>query len=295
MDEAPKMNQRWPHNKQFAFSLCFDIDGSTIWKLRAADFPNGKKYIRSISMGDYGPNQGVHNILTVLAQFGVKATFFVPAVIARDNPELMHDILAQGHEIAHHGYAHEYDYGETVAEQIALINHCQDIFQDVIERKAIGFRPTGGLLPGTVHELAHDPNNLYLISEKGAETPYYKYAGTAKTSLIELPARIEFDDYYQLSYNYFPPQPESQDRIAPYEDVIDNFKAEVAGAHEFGAHCITAFHPQVSGTPGKLLILKQLIQYITSFDDVWVAPCCDVAKFWQEQHYALEVKYDTTN
>lgn len=279
---------KWPNNKKSAFSFCFDIDGNTIWKLRAADYEDGDKFIRSLSLGDYGPKRGVNNILHILEKYGVHATFFVPAAIMKENPIWINKIKSAGHEIAHHGYGHEYDYGKTVQEQLDYIEHCQTVFQEVIGEKTVGFRPTGTLLPGTIKELAKDSNDLYLISEKGAENPYYKYAGNDKTSLIELPARIEFDDYYQVSYSYFPPQPESQDRIAPYQDVLDNFKDEVYGAHEYGAYCITAFHPQISGTPGKSLILEQLIQYIQSFDDVWLAPCRDVASYWKNAHQEEE-------
>lgn len=280
--QTQKTKKVWPDGKKFAFSLCFDVDSWTIWKLRANDYQNGDNYIRSLSLGDYGVECGVQNILDILDRYHVTATFFVPAIIMKQNSQLIKLIQSKGHEIAHHGYAHEYDYGETAREQLKYINQCQQIFEDVIGHPATGFRPTGSLLPEVVEKLSENSNNLYLISEKGAERPYYKKVNEKTTSLIELPARIEFDDYYQLSYNYFPPQPESLDRIAPYEDVLTNYKAEIDGAHEFQAHCITAFHPQVSGTPGKSIILARMIEYLQSFDDLWLAPCKEVAMYWRQ-------------
>ncbi len=278
------MPKSWIEGKKSAISLCFDVDATTIWKLRAADYPNGDEYIRSLSIGEYGIKRGVDTILKILSEYDIKATFFVPAVIMQENSEIIKKIKFQGHEIAHHGYLHEYSYGTTSVEQLKLINDCQNIFFKVLGEKAVGFRPTGQLLPETVLALEKQPDNLYLITEKGKEIPYYKKVNNQETTLVELPARIEFDDYYQLSYNFYPPQPGSLDRIASYEDVLDNLKREVDGAYQYGACCITAFHPQVLGTPGKSLILRQLIEYIQTFPDIWIGPCQNLAQWWKENN-----------
>ncbi len=58
---------------------------------------------------DLWPQRVVENterILELFESFSVKATFFALGWVAERYPELMREIVAQGHELACHGYAH---------------------------------------------------------------------------------------------------------------------------------------------------------------------------------------------
>ena len=49
----------------------------------------------------------VDRILALLARRGVRATFFTLGWVAERYPQLVREIVAQGHELASHGYGHE--------------------------------------------------------------------------------------------------------------------------------------------------------------------------------------------
>jgi polysaccharide deacetylase family protein (PEP-CTERM system associated) len=55
-------------------------------------------------------------LLDILADCGVKATFFVLGWIAEREPELIRTIVAEGHEIASHSYGHAQVYEQSQAE-----------------------------------------------------------------------------------------------------------------------------------------------------------------------------------
>ncbi|MHC4782914.1 MAG: polysaccharide deacetylase family protein [Planctomycetota bacterium] len=56
---------------------------------------------------DDGPNpESTPDILTLLDDLGVKATFFLIGENIKKHPELYHKIINQGHEIGDHGYRH---------------------------------------------------------------------------------------------------------------------------------------------------------------------------------------------
>ncbi|WP_445486739.1 polysaccharide deacetylase family protein [Niallia sp. 03133] len=255
-----------------SISLCFDVDGDTIWKLRAANYPQGETFLRSLSVGEYGVRRGVDRVLDLLAKYSFKATFFIPANVMKSHPKLVEKMMQLGHEVAHHGLGHEYHYGDTFEEQLAYIEQCQSIFHSVTGRLPVGFRPTGRLLPETI-EYLEENNVKYLISEKGNEIPKFKEIEGKKLRIVELPSRIEFDDYYQLSYNYYPEQPGSQDRIANYSDVLENMLAELKGMALYGKSAVTAFHPQVFGSPGKSLILEELLRFLANQKEIYVCTC----------------------
>jgi len=65
---------RWPDGKKCAVMFTFDVDGDTTWENGNRGLKNGEKYIKSLSVGQYGPKRCVDRILQKLDQYGVKAT-----------------------------------------------------------------------------------------------------------------------------------------------------------------------------------------------------------------------------
>ena len=49
-------------------------------------------------------------LLEILAEAGVRATFFVLGPVAEKHPELVREIAAAGHEVGTHGYSHTLVY-----------------------------------------------------------------------------------------------------------------------------------------------------------------------------------------
>ena len=90
---------KWPDGKRCAVMFSFDVDGDTTWENGNRGLPNGDRYLRSLSVGQYGPKRCVDRILDKLDEYGVKATFFVPGLTAERYPELIKKIDEKGHEI----------------------------------------------------------------------------------------------------------------------------------------------------------------------------------------------------
>lgn len=56
---------------------------------------------------DDGPDEDyTPRVLDLLKRYGVRATFFVVGEQARQNPELIHRLVAEGHTVANHSYYH---------------------------------------------------------------------------------------------------------------------------------------------------------------------------------------------
>ena len=59
-----------------------------------------------LSQGTYGAKVAVPQILELLRRHDLRATFFIPGRVAERYPERVREIIADGHEIGHHGYTH---------------------------------------------------------------------------------------------------------------------------------------------------------------------------------------------
>jgi len=277
-------NLKWPDNKKCAVMLSFDIDGETTWSNGNKGMKNGDKYLRSLSIGKYGPKRCLEDILKVLDKHNIKATFFAPSWIVENNQEIIRKISDEGHEIGHHGYKHERFYDKSYEEQVEIIDKSQEIFQDVIGKKAIGFRTPSGDWSDFTPELLIKKGFEYSSSMRGADYPYRTEINGKKTDFIEIPTKWELDDYVQMAYNLFPAEPSGQGRISSYDDVFNNFKWEFSGYYEYGLCISYMFHPQVIGTPGRLILLDDLIKFIEEKEDVWFAKGYEVAE-WIRNNY----------
>ena len=264
--------------------LSFDIDGDATWKNANAAFPGGINFLRSCSVGQYGPNRGTDAILKLLKKYNLPATFFVPGKIAETYPDLIRRINAEGHEIGLHGYTHELFFSYTLEQQADIIERCQNIFCDLTGHSARGFRtPSGDWSRGTP-KLLLEHGVDYSSSMRGNDRPYHTVIDGKKSRFIEIPARWELDDYVAYSYNYFPADPNGQDRISGYDALYDNFSREFDGYYEYGLSFTTLFHPQMSGTPGHLRVLEKLIRHMKERGDVWFTRGSELAQ-WYRDHY----------
>jgi polysaccharide deacetylase family protein (PEP-CTERM system associated) len=84
--------------------------------------------------------RNVDRILGMLDQHGTKATFFTLGWIAERYPELVRQIVAEGHELASHGYGHERASEQTAAAFFADINLAKLILEDLAGHEVKGYR-----------------------------------------------------------------------------------------------------------------------------------------------------------
>lgn len=262
----------------------FDVDGDTTWENGNRGLVNGEKYIKSLSIGQYGPKRAVDMILDMLTEYGVKATFYIPGLTAERYPHVVQKIDMAGHEIGHHGYAHERFAGKTVDEQIEIIEKSQNIFQHLIGKVPKGFRTPSGDWSVETPALLYERGFSYSSSMRGDDRPYRTVIDGKKTDFIEIPTKWELDDYVEMAYNLYPAEPAGQDRISCYRNVLDNFTREFEGGHRFGLCTSFMMHPQVIGTPGRIQILESLLKRVTSHDDVWIATGEEIANWYRSQN-----------
>lgn len=274
---------KWPEGRKCAVMFSFDLDGDTTWENGNRGLPGGDKYIKSLSVGQYGPKRCADRILDKLEQYGVRATFFIPGLTAERYPDVVKRIDAAGHEIGLHGYAHERFASKTIEEQIDIIERPQKIFKELLGHEVKGFRTPSGDWSVETPKLLYERGVRYSSSMRGDDRPYRTVIDGKETGFIEIPTKWEVDDYVAMAYNMYPAEPAGQDRISCYRDVRDNFMREFEGHYKYGLCISFMSHPQVIGSPGRIQILDYLLKNITAKEDVWVATGSEIADWYREQ------------
>ena len=279
-----KQSVKWPNGARCAVMLSFDVDGETIWANGNKHHKGGSNFIRSLSLGQYGPLHAVPRILYLLEEYKLPATFFVPAWTAEKYPEQFINIAKANHELGHHGYLHERFVDLSIEEQMEVIDRSQAIFKGLIGKEARGFRTPSGDWAIQTPRLLRDSGFLYSSSMRGDDRPYRTVINNEVTDFMEIPPRWELDDFVQFGYNMFPEEPSGQDRIASHTMVLDNFKREFDGYYRFGLCYVLMMHPQIIGKPGRIMMLEKLIQHMQSLPDVWFATGEEIAEWWRNNY-----------
>ena len=84
--------------------------------------------------------RNVDRILAMLDRHGTQATFFTLGWVAERYPALVRRIVAEGHELASHGYGHERACDQTETAFFADINLAKLILEDLAGQEVKGYR-----------------------------------------------------------------------------------------------------------------------------------------------------------
>jgi peptidoglycan-N-acetylglucosamine deacetylase len=185
--------------------------------------------------------RGLGRVLEVLERHGCLATFYVPGQTVSERPQVFAELLAAGHEIAHHGHAHLPTHTlDWIAERDELVRGLDAL-------AAIGVTPAGYRSPGW--ELT--PTTLALLPELGFawdsslmadERPY------RLGDLVELPVHWRLDDVpYWLAHR-------------DPREVLAIWTAEFDAAD--GEHITYTIHPEHTGRGHRLTLLEGLLDHV---------------------------------
>lgn len=149
---------------------------------------------------DDGPSNNTREILEILKQYNIKATFFVLGSQVEIFPETTNQIYNEGHYIANHGYSHRYSNIYQSPEHVLIeFYQCNQIVANTInvpEYNSHLFRFPGGSVGGKYAELKSqaialldqndilhiDWNSLTGDSEKANPTEEYLMNNLQKTT-----------------------------------------------------------------------------------------------------------------
>jgi polysaccharide deacetylase family protein (PEP-CTERM system associated) len=84
--------------------------------------------------------RNVDRILAMLAQQGVRATFFTLGWVAERYPQLVRRIVEQGHELASHGYGHERASDLSPADFRSDVRRAKQLLEDIGGQEVRGYR-----------------------------------------------------------------------------------------------------------------------------------------------------------
>src|SRR5437763_1827880 len=130
--------------------LSFDVEEH--WRIEAARGLSLDEASKSYYAGRVSPP--THWILDELERYGQRATFFLVAQLARQQPELVRAIHRGGHEVANHGWDHQRVHNFSPAQFHDDIRQSKDALEQIIGEAVVGYRaPTFSIVRQTAWAL----------------------------------------------------------------------------------------------------------------------------------------------
>lgn len=258
----------WPNGARCAVALSFDSDHET------NELRDGGKSIGRMSQGEYGSRVGVPRILKLLERHGIKATFFVPGVSALLHPDEQRRVVAEGHEIALHGWIHELNSQLPEPDERELHFRAADALEKITGVRPVGMRtPSWDFSPATLR-IERELGLRYDSSLMADDEPYELLENGERTGIVELPVEWIRDDAVYFNMHRFT-------GLRPYTPptaVLDIFRREFDRAYDEGGLFLLTMHPHVIGYRSRIFVLEELIAHIAARGKVWFATHADVAR-----------------
>jgi|GEM_PF-641029 len=101
---------------------------------------------------DDAPNGYTGEILQILKEKKVKATFFLIGSQVKKYPEVAREIVRQGHEVGNHSYSHRIDENFTLEEILDDLTKAEKVIRETTGCLPVYFRPPRGFTNGKIRE-----------------------------------------------------------------------------------------------------------------------------------------------
>jgi peptidoglycan-N-acetylglucosamine deacetylase len=249
--------------------LTFDFDTQSGFIARGMTTPT------PLSRGEFGALAS-KRILDTLRRHSIPSTWFIPGFTIESWPRECERVVAAGHEVAHHSWAHIPNANQTRAEEEADLVRANEAIARLTGRKARGYRsPSWDLSESTV-DLLIEHGFLYDSSLMGGDyMPYRARRGDRAelgkpfqfgqpTELLELPISWSLDDFphFEFIRTGASIMPGLQSARTVMENWLDEF-LYMKKSVDWGVLTYT-MHPLVIGRGYRMLALDALIDKLAA-------------------------------
>ena len=244
--------------------LTFDFDTQSGFIARGMTTPT------PLSRGEFGATAALR-ILDFLKTRGIKATWFIPGFTIESWPRECGAVVAGGHEVAHHSWAHIPPASQTREEEEADLVRANEAIARLSGRKARGYRSPSWDLSDHTIELLLAHGFQYDSSLMGADyLPYRARRGDVgklgqpfrfgeQTRLVEMPISWSLDDYPHFEFVRTPATILAS--MQPARAVMQSWRDEfhyMKKTVDWGVLTYT-MHPYVIGRGYRMLALEDMV------------------------------------
>ena len=227
------------------------------------------------SIYEYGGRAGVWRVLNLFRERQIPLTMFAVGMAMERHPAPAERALADGHEIATHGWRWINFHGMSEGEEREHLQKTIDIHRKICGERPLGWY-AGRSSQNTRRLVCEEGGFLYDADDYSDDLPFWSRQ-TDRPHLI-VPYSLDANDMRFCAPHGFAT---GDDFFCYLRDAFDTLYAEGETAPKMMS---VGLHARLVGRPGRLPGLRKFLDYILSKDKVWIARRIDIARHWRE-HY----------
>ena len=281
------INPKWPNNAKVAVQFVLNYEeggencilhGDNASEAFLSEIVGAKPYegVRHMSMEslyEYGSRVGVWRILRLFKEFDIPITVFAVALAIARNKELANYLVEHNYDICAHGFRWiDYQYVDENTER----DHIKDCISMLTE--FLGKRPegwyTGRNSPNTRRLIIEEGGFLYDSDSYDDDLPYWENSFDTEKKHLIIPYTLDVNDMRFASPQGF----NSGDQFFNY--LKDSFDALYKEGETSPKMMSVGMHARILGRPGRIMAMRRFLEYIKTFDNVWLCSRRDIADHW---------------
>lgn len=275
---------RWPGGKALAVSLVVNVEEGAELSIGMGDESNEFIYevaervdgVRDLCMEshyEYGTRAGWPRIRALLKAYGVQATLNANGRALQVSPWLAQEAMADGHEVACHGWRWERQvYMDEVAERRQIVR-AVDAIHAAAGTPPVGWHTRSAPSIATRRLLVEHGGFLYDSNAYNDDLPYM-VASNGQAHVV-LPYAFDSNDMRFYNHGGFV----FGDDFARY--CIDAFDLLIREGAEQPRMLSIGLHLRIIGRPGRISGLERFLAHAAAHPDVWFARRDAIAHAWR--------------
>jgi len=233
----------------------------------------GERHMSMESIYEYGSRAGVWRILRLFKEFDIPITIFAVGLAIARNRELADYLVEHDYDICAHGFRWiDYQFVEEKVER-EHIKDCITILTECLGKRPEGWY-TGRNSPNTRKLIIEEGGFLYDSDAYDDDLPYWANKFDTDKKHLVIPYTLDANDMRFASPQGF----NSGDQFFNY--LKDSFDALYKEGETSPKMMSVGMHCRILGRPGRIMAMRRFLEYIKTFDNVWLCTRREIADHW---------------
>ena len=233
----------------------------------------GARHMSMESLYEYGSRSGVWRILRLFEEFNIPITIFAVGLAIARNRQLADYLVDHNYDICAHGFRWiDYQFVEEEVER-EHIKDCISILTEFLGKRPEGWY-TGRNSPNTRKLIIEEGGFLYDSDAYDDDLPYWANEFDTDSKHLIIPYTLDVNDMRFASPQGF----NSGDQFFNY--LKDSFDASYKECESSPKMMSVGMHARILGRPGRIMAMRKFLEYISTFDNVWLCSRREIADHW---------------